>query len=106
MVNSIKGSRQIKQRQERDYVFIGSGEKVIDGLEKGCLGAMTGTVSRLMRIDCWSTYGSRAGGEQLSQGFWTGRRGLTLVCSFFVFCFFVDWAQSTKKLTNLLFYQL
>ena len=39
---------------------------------------MTGTVSRLMRIDCWSTYGSRAGGEQLSQGFWTGRRGLTL----------------------------
>ena len=45
MVNSIKGSRQIKQRQERDFVFIESREKVIDDLEKGCLGAMTGTVS-------------------------------------------------------------
>ena len=45
VVNSIKGSRQIKQRQERDFVFIKSREKVIDDLEKGCLGAMTGTVS-------------------------------------------------------------
>ena len=35
------------------------------------------------KIDCWSTDGSRAGREQLSQGFWTGRRGLTLVRSFF-----------------------
>ena len=45
MVNSIKGSRSMKQRQERDFVFIESREKVIDDLEKGCLGAMTGTVS-------------------------------------------------------------
>ena len=51
VVNSIKGSRQIKQRQERDFVFIESREKVIDNLEKGCLGAMTGTVSWLMRIE-------------------------------------------------------
>ena len=49
VVNSIKGSRQIKQRQKRDFVFIESREKVIDDLEKGCLGAMTGTVSWLMR---------------------------------------------------------
>ena len=35
---SIKGSRQIKQRQERDFAFIESREKVIDDLEKGCLG--------------------------------------------------------------------
>ena len=42
VVNSIKGSRQIKRRQERDFVFIESREKAIDDLEKGCLGAMTG----------------------------------------------------------------
>ena len=28
-------------------------------------------------IDCWSTDDSRAGGEQVFQGFWTGRRSLT-----------------------------
>ena len=44
VVNSIKGSRQIKQRQEKDFVFIDSREKVIDDPEKGCCGAMTGTV--------------------------------------------------------------
>ena len=32
-------------RDRREAVFIGSREKVIDDLEKGCLGAMTGTVS-------------------------------------------------------------
>ena len=51
MVISIKGSRQIKQRQERDFVFIESREKVIDDLEKGFLGALNGTVSLLMRIE-------------------------------------------------------
>ena len=51
MVNSIKGSRQIKQRQERDFVFIESREKVIDDLEEGCLGAKTSMVSKLMRIE-------------------------------------------------------
>ena len=30
-------------RQKRDFVFIESREVVIDDLEKGCLGAMTGT---------------------------------------------------------------
>ena len=51
VVNSIKGSRQIKQRQERDFVFIESREQVLDDLERSCLGAMTGTVSRLMTVD-------------------------------------------------------
>ena len=31
----------MKQRRERDFVFIESREKVNDDLEKGCLGAMT-----------------------------------------------------------------
>ena len=45
MVNGIKGSRRFKQRQKRDFVFIESREKVIDDLEKGSLGAITGTVT-------------------------------------------------------------
>ena len=38
-----------------------------------------------MRIDCWSTdcLTLTACGKQLSQGFWTEKRGLTLVCRFF-----------------------
>ena len=44
VVSGIKGNRQIKQRQEIDFVFIESREVIAD-LEKGCLGAMTGTVS-------------------------------------------------------------
>ena len=41
---SKAGDRSSRDR-ERDFVFIESREKVIDDLEKGCLGAMTGTVS-------------------------------------------------------------
>ena len=38
--------QQIDQAEtEERLVFIESREKVIDDLEKGCLGAMTGTVS-------------------------------------------------------------
>ena len=42
--NSIKGRRWIKQSQERHFVFTESRKRVIDDLEKGCLGAMIGTV--------------------------------------------------------------
>ena len=43
VVNSIEGSRQIKQRQETDSVFIKSRQEVINNFQTGCLGAVTST---------------------------------------------------------------
>ena len=42
---SKAADRSSRDRRERDSVFIESREKVIDDLEKGCLGVMTDTIS-------------------------------------------------------------